>query len=237
VHDVSMDAAVFARNVRRLAEFDEVVLAGEALPAFRDDPRRIDAAGRQVVRAAGRRIAGAGAIGNGLIGAVRVLAIYGAGHTEVEGQRNLFDGVREVLGDVGIAAGCVAVAAGGGAVGRTAGVVDHVNTGGLIAGIVRFDDVPVEQRKGLVEAVVPLQIGARSIRQAAVAVANGGVGERNSGLFRLGDAVLVLVHEDAQVDVGLPLLDGNFSHIHHVAAPDRDRYREAVDDLVVPLIE
>src|SRR5262249_10159883 len=103
VHDVSMDAAVFARNVRRLSEFDEVVLAGEALPAFRDDPRRIDAAGRQVVRAAGRRIAGAGAIGNGLIGAVRVLAIYGAGHTEVEGQRNLFDGVREVLGDVGIA--------------------------------------------------------------------------------------------------------------------------------------
>ena len=47
IDNVPADAAVFALRIRRLPEFEEVVLAGEALPAFRQHPRRVDAACRK----------------------------------------------------------------------------------------------------------------------------------------------------------------------------------------------
>ena len=50
---MSSNAAVFARRVRLFAEFQEIVLAREALPPFGQDPRRINSAGGQAVGSAG----------------------------------------------------------------------------------------------------------------------------------------------------------------------------------------
>src|SRR5271165_2464830 len=45
INDMALDAAVFAGDVRLLAEFEEIILAREALPALNPtSPRRIDAA-------------------------------------------------------------------------------------------------------------------------------------------------------------------------------------------------
>ena len=51
-----------------------------------------------------------------------------------------------------IAAGSSTVSVGG-----TAGVIDHVHTGGLVAGGIGLDHVPVEQREHFVEAGIAVQ--------------------------------------------------------------------------------
>ena len=47
---MSVDAAVFALGKRLLAEFEEVGLSREALPAVALHPGRIDAAGGEIAR-------------------------------------------------------------------------------------------------------------------------------------------------------------------------------------------
>src|SRR5205823_12542135 len=90
VNHLTMDAAVFAVREGRLAEFYERVLSGEALPAFAQDPGRIDAArrerspragrrtGRRADRARAGRVAAARTAQDRLAGAVRVVAIHRA---------------------------------------------------------------------------------------------------------------------------------------------------------------
>src|ERR1035441_2175984 len=48
INHMALDSTVLADRVGLLAELDEVVLAGVALPAFDPYPRRIDAAGRDL---------------------------------------------------------------------------------------------------------------------------------------------------------------------------------------------
>src|SRR5579859_4408211 len=55
VGDVPLDPAVFAGDIGLLAEFEEVVLARETLPALDSNPRRINASGGELGRAGGRK--------------------------------------------------------------------------------------------------------------------------------------------------------------------------------------
>src|ERR1700740_3288357 len=88
-----MDAAILSNCVRLLTEFDERVLTGETLPAFRYNPRRIDA-GCAVVDT--RRALGRGAIAVG--------AVDGARHVQIGGQGDGLVRVRHVLRDRGTSA-------------------------------------------------------------------------------------------------------------------------------------
>ncbi len=55
INDMALDAAVLARDIGLFAEFEEAVLAGEALPAFDSYPRRIDTARGKLGRAFSNR--------------------------------------------------------------------------------------------------------------------------------------------------------------------------------------
>src|SRR6516162_9689769 len=102
-----MDTAVFSDVRRRtgpagcasteglFAEFEERVLAGEALPAFAYHPRRIDA-GCGVVDAGG----GLGP------GAVAVRAVHRAWHVQIGRQRDSLVAVGHVASDGGSSALC-----------------------------------------------------------------------------------------------------------------------------------
>ena len=85
---MTVDPAVFTSSKWRLAEFDEGVLAREALPAFELNPRRIDAAGGI------GRAPWCLALLNRLPGAICVGAIDRARNVQVRRQRQVFVGVR-----------------------------------------------------------------------------------------------------------------------------------------------
>src|ERR1700724_4856993 len=99
---MAVDAALLALEIRRLAELDEAVLAGKALPALDPDPRRVDAArgkrgraGRRKRSGRGRgahagRIAGLAAdqTAHVLAGAISAGAIDGAAKAQVRGHRD-----------------------------------------------------------------------------------------------------------------------------------------------------
>ena len=260
VDDVAVDRAGLARCEGLLAELQEIALADVALPAVGAEPvRRIDAAGRVVDRR--RQLK---AVGDALESAVCVGAGNGTRRHQFWRQRVLLIGVGQTCGDARGAARAGYRIARLGTVGRTAGVVDHVRAGALVARGVGLDRVPVEQREDLVEARIAVQVGVVEVRVAAVAEANVGGHQRKARLARvLRHAVAVQVNEGACVDIGLPLVHADLAHVADrgsgvragagnrvrstrdggakppdvVAAAHRDRLCDAVDDLVVPLVE
>src|SRR5271165_3022465 len=163
---MALDPAIFAFVVGGLAKFDEVVLPGEALPALDSNRRGIDAAGRQLRRAGGRRggrsvrRANAGRIAglasdktaHILAGAVGSSAVNRAGYAQVRGHGDDFRSVGQVLANGGASARRIASrTAGRRAVGGSADVIHYVGARVLVTGHVGFHRVPTEQRERLVE--------------------------------------------------------------------------------------
>src|SRR5215469_18073847 len=95
-----MDTAGLAWRERLLAELEEVVLSGVALPPVGGDPRSIDPSRGMVVGRAGDR-----ACGNRLPRAIGVLAIHRAGKRQVRRKRIGLVGIGQVGRDGGISAG------------------------------------------------------------------------------------------------------------------------------------
>ena len=122
-------------------------------------------------------------------------------------------------------------------IGWTAGVVHHVGAGVLVASHVGFDHVPAEQRELFVEARISIQVGAVEVGEAAVAEPNVRVDQRKPIFIRIANAVLVGVEEGGGVDVCLPLVGGELTHVGGGAAGQANRSRKAVDQHVVPLVK
>ena len=191
IDDMALDAAVLAGDVGLLAEFEEVVLTWEALPAFHSArPWVIDASGGELGRAAcyrrcscrrganTGRVAGEGAILNRLARAIRSGAVDRARHAETGRYRDDFGRVGQHVPDRGGAARRIT----GGTAGRrtirgAAHVVHHVRAGVLVAGHVGFHRVPTEEREGLVEVRCTGEVRDQQVFQAAVAQPDGNVGE------------------------------------------------------------
>ena len=113
-----------------------------------------------------------------------------------------------------------------------------MGAGVLVAGDIGFNRVPTEQRECLVEVGGTGEVGDQPVRQAAVAVSDGDVGEWNSRLVGLRDAILVVVDEGAGVDVRLPLGRCDVSHSDGLSAASyAHRCRKSVYQQIVPLIE
>ena len=238
VDHLAGDAAVLAGVELLHAEFDEAVLAEQALPALGVSPglRGIDAAGGKTRAGldAGRRVGGAGtgrvarASRDGRVCAVGIGAIDRAGNPLVERERHLLDRVREVVRDGGARSARRAVRG-------TARVIDDVRPCRLEARGGGFDHQPVHEREHFVEARVPVQIRVVEEADAAVAIADVGVDQREAGLLTLRDAVAIRVDERAGIDVRPPLRGGE--QLGCGVAVDPDRLHEAVDDELVPLVE
>src|ERR1700730_216136 len=174
------DAAVLADRVRLLAEFEEIVLAREALPRLGENPRRIDAAGgtARPPRPTNNR-----PIRDREPGAVRLVAIHRAWHPQVSGHRNLFDCVCLEMTNVGVYAWREAVLpASLCSVGGPTCVVDHVRPRVLVTSHIGFNNVPAEKRELLVEGGETVQVGVVTVGEAAVAVSNVRLHQRESGL-------------------------------------------------------
>src|SRR5262249_38652857 len=103
-----------------------------------------------------------------------------------------------------------------------------------------LDHVPVEQREHLVEAGAAGKVGVVEVREAAVAEADIGRNQCETGLVVGGYATAVAVEERACGDVRLPLVNRDLVHVCYgrgESARHADRRRNAVHDLVVPLVE
>src|SRR6185312_4656582 len=190
-------------------------------PALGLHPGRIDAPG-----------GAAGAIAVGTVGARTVAC---AGHPQGTRQRHGLDRVGKMIGD-----GRTAPARG--AVRRPTGVVHHVGAGVLVARSVGLEHVPVEQREDLVEARIALEVGVVEVRVAAVAESVVGDDQRQARLAVITHAVFVAIEERRGGEIRVPLLLGETTTAAVlVKVPTRpvQGYRggQAVDDLVVPLIE
>src|SRR5258708_2055657 len=132
---------------------------------------------------------------------------------------------------------------------RTARVVDDVDAGHLVTRGIAFHHVPVEDREDFVEASETVQIGAVEVGEAAVAVADVGGHQRESGFGRIPlrihvrNTIAIDVHEGAGIEVVLPAVSSDFSHIAGAAGAlgiggaHTDRGGDTVYDLVVPLVE
>src|SRR5579871_4235231 len=109
----------------------------------------------------------------------------------------------------------------------------------LIARGIRFHYVPIEQGECLIKVGDAGEVRAEDVGPAAVPVSDSRVDEWNSYLVRLIDTVFVVVDKRPRVNVGLPLLYRNISHIDRLVIPirDIDRCGEAIHQLIVPLIE
>ena len=178
INDMALNSAVLAGGIGLFTEFEEIVLAREALPALDSDPRRIDAAGG-TAWAAGTAHYRSSRYGGTY--AVRCGAIDRARYAKVHGHRDLFAGVGQILVSGGRTARRVAGrAARRCSVGGTARVVDHVGSGVLVTGNIRFYDIPTEQRERFVEIGGAGEVGAESVLQAAVAQPDGDGNQRNS---------------------------------------------------------
>src|ERR1019366_5628118 len=96
IDDMTPDTAILAGRVGLLAEFQEIVLSGEALPRLGQDPGRIDSAGGPT-RTAGTACYRSSRDGKTF--AVRIAAINRARYPQVSGHRDLFHGIRKVIGN------------------------------------------------------------------------------------------------------------------------------------------
>src|SRR5579864_5276991 len=195
---MALDPAILSRDVGFLAKFEEIVLAGESLPAFDSScPRIIDAARRKLSRAGGYRgitggrrantgrITSTGSILNRLTCAIRSGAIHRSRYAQVRRNGNYFRRIGQILADRRRSARRVARrAARRGAIGGSADVIDDVGAGVLVTGYVRFHGIPTEQWEGLVEVGGTGEVGDQQVFQAAVAQPDGDVRERNSRLIR-----------------------------------------------------
>ena len=132
-----------------------------------------------------------------------------------------------------------------GSIHAAASVIHHVYAGLLITDGIALHDIPVEQREGFVERSEPAEIRVVQIGISAIAEADMGCHQRQSGLTFLGDAVPVEILEAARVHVGLPLQRCN---VVDVDVPGDDvavaiqlgqmhGSGQAIDDLIVPLVE
>src|SRR5690348_10484051 len=124
-----MNAAVITRLIRCLTELEVAVLAGEALPAFRRNPRRIASAGGV------RGGVGVRTVLDRLSRAICILAIDRAGNVQIAWHRQGFIRICHVGTDgVGTRrAGSVASStATRSVICRTTGIVDHVNASVLV---------------------------------------------------------------------------------------------------------
>src|ERR1700674_5694163 len=136
---MAMDAAVFAGCEGLLDEFNERVLAGEALRSLAFNPSRIDAACRAISNSRIKsKIAGE---------TIRRCAIPGTRYPERQRHRNLLRCVRHVPSDVGLSARCrwrICRTSAGCTVGGPARIVDHMGPGALVTGGICFHHVPTE---------------------------------------------------------------------------------------------
>src|SRR3979411_2352778 len=101
---------------------------------------------------------------------------------------------------------------------------------------VRFHNIPVEQREDLVEARVTGQVGVVEVGVAAIAVANVRRNQGESRFVDILDAITVPVKEGLGIDLRLPLVQGKLTQIG-CSAGEPDRRRQAVHELIVPLVE
>src|SRR5207237_2096528 len=95
------------------------------------------------------------------------------------GQRDLLGRIRHVRANDGVSARRRRGSTG--AVGRAARVVDHVGPRVLVAGRIRLDHVPGEQREHLVETrgtgqIGVVEVGVAAVAEAAVGGCQGGAG-------------------------------------------------------------
>src|SRR5882762_2419967 len=123
------------------------------------------------------------------------------------------------------------------AVGGSARVVDHVDAGGLVTGRVRFNRIPVEQGERLVEIGHTAEVREETVGHAAVFEPDFVLNQRNSRTAERRDASLGVVDERAGVDVRLPLLNRNVSQIEWLSDHQVGGRRQAIHDLIVPLVE
>ena len=169
------------------------------MPAFTDNPRRINSASRPSGRIASR--------------AVRRCAVSCARHVQGSGQTHSgwFECVRQVPANGrGPPSRCT--------VGRPTRVVDHVDSGVLVASRIRFNNIPAEQRKYLVKACVSAQVGIVKVRVAAVTEPDVRRHQRQSGFIGVLNAIVVEVKEGLGVQICLPLVHGNRTHIRASAS-------------------
>src|ERR1700758_1927594 len=105
---MALDSAILSRDIGFLAKFEEIVLAGESLPALHSShPRIIDAARRKLSRAGGYRGGGGGRRGNTgritdrglnrLTRAIRSGAIHRSGYAQVRRNGNYFRSIGQEL--------------------------------------------------------------------------------------------------------------------------------------------
>src|SRR6266581_5307128 len=100
-----------------------------------------------------------------------------------------------------------------------------------------FNDIPAEQREDLVEARVTCQVGVVEVREAAIAEANVRRNQREPGFGAILDTVPILVKEALGVDIRLPLVGGNLSHVDSCSTGEPDGCGKAVHEQVVPLVK
>src|SRR5215470_1313676 len=125
-----------------------------------------------------------------------------------------------------------------------------MGTGVLVAIGIGFQNVPAEDREDFVEAGETFQIGAVQVRDAAIAIADVRRYQREAEFGVLRDPVSVCIEKGASREVVLPGVNCDFSHIAGQAVGSRSvaergiggaAYahwcRDAIDDLIVPLIE
>src|SRR6266581_5240254 len=102
---------------------------------------------------------------------------------------------------------------------------------------IRFNDIPAEQREDLVEARVTGQVGVVEVGEAAIAEADVRRNKRESGFAGVLNTVPILVEEALGVDIRLPLVRGNLSHVDSCSTGERDGRRKTVHERVVPLVK
>src|SRR6267143_3366295 len=209
-----MDPASLARYEGYLAEVDETVLAGETLPTLTGNPSRINASCRATCTVASRT--------------VRICAIPRSRYPQGSGYRVLLGCVRQVR-----------LISGGGsawrrcrstrAIGGSALVVDHLCPCVLETRAIRFNDIPTEQREDFVEARVAGQVGVVEVGVAAVAEPDVGRNQGKARLYRVAghrvnvlNTIVVEVDEGLGVDIRLPLVHGNLTHIDRCSAVEPD---------------
>ena len=109
----------------------------------------------------------------------------------------------------------------------------------LVAGRIRLDHVPGEQREHLVETRGTGQIGVVEVGVAAVAEPDVGRYQGEPGLVGVLHTIAVPIEERTGVKVRLPLIHGNLPHIAagRVGVDEPHRRRKTVHQHVVPLVE
>ena len=110
----------------------------------------------------------------------------------------------------------------------------------IVTGAVGVDHQPVQEREDLIEAREAVQVGVVVAHVAAVAVPDVVRHQGQTGLFVLRDAVPVLIEEDAAVEVGTPLRDGDLKRRVGGAdgvLVDADRGGQTVNQEVVLLVK